>query len=466
MNAARHRASKSPGLRIPLALVLGFTLLSWALGPTAPVRAQQPLDPVKRVTFNIHQIQVHHDRDWGKGEIRVNLRVWQVNEGCPPDSADAGCTTQLLKIKPVDFTADDGDTKILNYGYPSGPQAGDELADGVTSRYGIPLYPGRVYGWEIRGVEVDPTVDDRLGSIRGTMSAENTWGIGLRTERSVDPGHFSARYSIQAITRLPNLKPLAIQRKDIPISTDAFICATMTNNGSDVAGPFRVTFRADGAEVPNGTVQAAGMNVGQTGDLCIAADPATADQKQWSVVLDDTRTVPETDEYDNGFSQGRLATVVTDVGWSTDVQPEPPVFRAAPAASPTPAPNASPEPAAKPSSGQADLTVSAIRVRGQVPDGKDDCKDSKNLVAVVVKNTGPVDAGGFVARLTVDGDNAGEETVDGLEAGKEREVRFDEVRLKKGEHKLAVTLDPKNTVAESDEDNNGRTVTATCRDDN
>jgi hypothetical protein len=114
-----------------------------------------------------------------------------------------------------------------------------------------------------------------------------------------------------------------------------------------------------------------------------------------------------------------------------------------------------------------DLTVGAIRVNGQEPEGKGDCKDGKNAVAVVVTNGGPADAESFVVRLVVDdaqGD-AVEQSVSGLGAGKEREVRFGEVRLKKGEHRLAVTLDPKHTLAESDAGNNTGAVTATCRDD-
>jgi len=67
-------------------------------------------------------------------------------------------------------------------------------------------------------------------------------------------------------------------------------------------------------------------------------------------------------------------------------------------------------------------------------------------------------------RLAVDGDETLEETVDGLEAGKEREVKFGDVKLKKGERQLAAMVDSKSTVAESGEDNNERTVTAICRD--
>ena len=86
-------------------------------------------------------------------------------------------------------------------------------------------------------------------------------------------------------------------------------------------------------------------------------------------------------------------------------------------------------------------------------------------MTAIVKNAGTANAGPIAVRLTVDGDEVGEESIDELAAGKEREIRFDEVRLKKGERKLTATLDPKNTVAESSEDNNERLVTARCQDD-
>ena len=63
--------------------------------------------------------------------------------------------------------------------------------------------------------------------------------------------------------------------------------------------------------------------------------------------------------------------------------------------------------------GQPDLVVSAVRVNGRVPDGKDDCKDGKNDVAVVVKNWGTTNAEKFAVRLAVDGGEAAEEAVAG-----------------------------------------------------
>jgi len=108
-----------------------------------------------------------------------------------------------------------------------------------------------------------------------------------------------------------------------------------------------------------------------------------------------------------------------------------------------------------------------IKVNGQAPDGKDDCKDGKNAVTVVVRNGGTADAGSFAVRLVDDGgDDEQERTVPGLGAGQEREVRFGDVRLKKGERALSTTVDAKEVVAESNEGNNTLKVTVRCSDDN
>ncbi len=57
-------------------------------------------------------------------------------------------------------------------------------------------------------------------------------------------------------------------------------------------------------------------------------------------------------------------------------------------------------------------------------------------------------------------DDAAEETVGGLDANKWHAVRFDDVRLRKGQHMLTATADPKGPVAEADEGNNERKDTA------
>jgi len=133
---------------------------------------------------------------------------------------------------------------------------------------------------------------------------------------------------------------------------------------------------------------------------------------------------------------------------------------AAPVAVPSPRPKpavSQPDPSAE----KVDLTIRAIRVNGRAPDGKGDCKIGKNDVAVLVKNTGEGDAGGFVVRLLVDGDLT-DATVDGLGAGEERGVRFGDVQLQKGEHTLQAAADPEQALAESSDGNNELKLTARC----
>ena len=83
-------------------------------------------------------------------------------------------------------------------------------------------------------------------------------------------------------------------------------------------------------------------------------------------------------------------------------------------------------------------------------------------MTIVLKNAGSEDA----VRLIVDGaqGSAVEQSVKGLEAGQEREVRFDDARLKKGQHQLVARVDAGAKVTESKEDNNELRETATCKD--
>jgi subtilase family serine protease len=52
-----------------------------------------------------------------------------------------------------------------------------------------------------------------------------------------------------------------------------------------------------------------------------------------------------------------------------------------------------------------------------------------------------------------------------LDAGKQVNVAFDDVRLGKGEHKLTATADSKTAVNESKEGNNQMAVTVGCKDE-
>jgi len=129
-----------------------------------------------------------------------------------------------------------------------------------------------------------------------------------------------------------------------------------------------------------------------------------------------------------------------------------------------PAPSPAPAPAA---SGAADLVVERIRVKGENAGSQDDCDPGDNDVTVRVKNQGSKAAGGFVVRLVVDHetDDADEQSTNGLAAGASVDLTFDRVKLKKDDRSLAATADAKSSVAESKEDNNTRSVSVSCKNE-
>src|SRR5262249_29550604 len=129
------------------------------------------------------------------------------------------------------------------------------------------------------------------------------------------------------------------------------------------------------------------------------------------------------------------------------------------AATPTPSGTTS----SQSSGAKPDLVARAIRINGQAPDGKNDCKAGQSTITVTVKNAGRGAAGGFGVRLTVDGSDL-DASVDALDAGQEREVRFDGVSLKKGEHTLKATVDAAQAIAETNDENNDLKVSARCSD--
>jgi subtilase family serine protease len=170
---------------------------------------------------------------------------------------------------------------------------------------------------------------------------------------------------------------------------------------------------------------------------CVVTALPAGGQYRLEAVADERRTLTEYDESNNVYEQAYTAP-------------------AGPVAATEPGPTPSPE--------QADLNIASIKVNGQAPDGKDDCKAGKNEVKVVVKNGGATTADTIAVRLTVDGVQVGTKSVAQLDAGDELELRFDDVRLKKGEHKLAATTDLKGSAADSTQENDWVKVTVRCQD--
>jgi len=277
-------------------------------------------------------------------------------------------------------------------------------------------------------------------------TAEHGLGLGTHTKRPfMDEqyrwGDYTITYEIRR-SPLPDLRPVNIKVNDLPSRPEKQVCAAVQNAEAGAADAFEVIFRVDGIMPGGGRTAALAPSPGNHVDVCAELALPSSGRHTLSAHVDETRDVVEFNEANNVHEQ-----IYEPAGAS---------------AAPTPTPLSS---AALP-----DLIVTAIKVNGQIPDGKDDCKAGKNDVMVVVKNQGKAKAGDFYVRLVADDDQGGareEGLADGLDVGKEVSVTFEGVRLKEGPHTLTATADWRTGtgIAESDETNNTLKVAASCKDD-
>jgi hypothetical protein len=419
--------------RLTAALTLAATLLASALGPMPSVgSAAEPADPAARIQVVTKQVYIHDDREGifsGGGEMELYVDIWRCEEGIPPPCLDqAPALPGDAGVRTGFFDASTGDTVTLERVVPGGPA-------------GFAVHAGRHHVVRFNMFEEDGSFKgEDMGDVFHVLdTGEHGLGIGTHTARSFDEeryslGDFTITYEIRPAP-LPDLKALhQITVDDLPGSAEKRVCMVAQNDALVPAGPFEVALRVDGVVPPDGKHPVASLGPRMNYTACVETALPTSGQHLLAAVVDGPRAVVEFDETNNVYEQTYTAT----------------------------------ESSAPPSQALPDLTVSAVRVRGQVPDGKDDCKKGRNDVSVLVKNTGAVKAGDFRVRLVVDDDSGTareEELADGLDAGKEHEVRFDDVRLTKGERTLLVIADAKGAIAESKEDNNELKVTARCQDD-
>jgi hypothetical protein len=437
LRALLGRAGRLPAtLGAAPALALVATLLVSALGPPTPlIAAAEPAEPAARLQVVVKEVTIHDDRDlFSPGDMRIYARVVGCREGIPPPCQFEGEHQPILAANTLVY-ASTGDTVKLERLVPG--YGDDMLGDDVSYALGFPIYAGHSYVVTLAMDERDPK-DDYMGSLHHVLdTGEHGLGLGTHTRRSFKEeqyqwGDFTVTYEIRHAP-VPDLRPVNIKVHDLLGSSKKLVCMAVQNIELGDAGPFEVALRVDGVVPPDGRATAGRLGSGEAGELCVEAALPTSGPHLLAAVVDEPRSLAEFNETNNVYEQTYSATPLTSAPTS--------------------------------SSAQADLTVGAIRVNGHVPDGKDDCKDGENAVAVVVKNAGAA-AGAFALRLVVDGDDeAKEKPVADLEGGQEREVRFDDVRLKQGERTLTAVADAKDALAESKEDNNELKVTARCKDD-
>jgi hypothetical protein len=486
-----NRLLRRAAARAVFAIAIATALLVPAVGPTTPAVAADPIvrdhRELGRLEVVVKKVHIFDDRDWGAGEIRINVSIDKLRE-CPnPEPGGQGFCHDPVASSLINFSADSGETVVLNRIVP-GP--GDEMADPSTGPgIGFPVSAGPGYRLTISGYESDTGRDDALGNLVGILSEQNGWGpIGTYDERGTycEVGYFPvpdfscgnpAKYSVEyEIRRVPlaDLVPITIRvASESSGDRDDLVCFTVQNRGAAASGPFHVNLEAAEAVVPGPSIGAYDLAAGESREQCTGFAVPDSGALPVMLTVDRERSVVEEDEQNNILLRTLVHTRLGDsgpitttgnanagAGTSEPSQSDPVVILIADKSGGAGGAQAS---VAKSESAQADFVVSAIRVNGRVPDGKKDCQEGKNDVAVVVKNQGAAAAASFSVRLVVN-DDAIEKTAAAIDAGQEREVRFGDVRLKKGDRQLTALADATQSITEANEDNNERKVTARCEE--
>jgi hypothetical protein len=440
--------------RAILAFAVAVALLVSTIGLPGAVGAATPPAPIARLQVVVKEVKIHNDREgWlsGDGEMQIYTGIWRCKPDNPPpchpyygprgavrgmQDPDRNGAWNIARGARL-LNAGTGDTVTLDQEVPG---HGDLMWwSGTAPELGFAIYDDEQYVIHFDMLETDDGYendDEYMGYVEHTLDNRNLGlGIGTHTVRSVqedgDKGDYTVTYEIRSIP-MADLEPITIRVDGEPGSTTQRVCMIVHNSGPIHAGAFRVTLQVDGAVPSDGRYEISGLASGTNYLACVPNTKLTPGQHKLSMTIDPTSAIREYNETNNYL----------EIPYT-----------------------AAPSKTGAPSAGQVDLTVSAIKVNGQVPDGKDACKPGKSTVTVMVKNGGKDTAGLFTTRLSVDGVDVAEQSAVDLPAGQEQEVHFVGVQLKKGDHKLTALADVNRQVFETNEDNNALTVTARCGDD-
>jgi hypothetical protein len=458
---------------------LASLLLALTVGPATPARADDPAVqvPETRLQLVVKQAHIFHDEDWlGSGEITIHAAVLECMS--PEPHGVLPCTWGSPEApgqppaagRMFSFSADSGDDVPLNAivatpkgGIPAKNSSDPEDATFLVSpgkRYAVAFLglEGDGTGWEEFGVRWDTFVPylligmDYMGTAEMLIDEGNNWGIGTRS--LLGSKDYGADFSIDFEIRQPVLPDL-VALHAIPRRLDDgryVICASAVNRGEVPAGPSSMRLGLWFTTI--GTVDMPGLAFGEVFEHCFLVDDPTFGTQESKVrLIVNPSTAPG-----GGWAAG-------ETDFANNVLEEMiPAFRATTGQAQSTV--ATPDPGqAGSTTGQIDLRPTSIRVRGSDASGNNDCDPGANTVTIEVQNRGSAGAGSFTVRLAVDGDPASEVAVDGLQAGRERQVSFNGVSLKKGQHTLQASVDSKNGVVETDEDNNQLSKDVNCKDE-
>ena len=250
------------------------------------------------------------------------------------------------------------------------------------------------------------------------MRAENGWGIGTHRLRSTRPdgwGDYTVEFEIR-LAPLADLRPVApIMVHDIAGGTRERVCMTVVNGGVADAGPFDVALRIMAPSRP--AVGPPWMAWARGGAASCASRPTcqTPGQHEIGMVIDGLGLVTEISETNNSLFEltpPSLSLTGCSAGGGRPGQPRG-ECRPRSWGAPTTVTRPNSHTHLEPGQGRPERDRDP-RQRPGTGNGKDDCKAGKNDVAVVVKNGGADKSEKFAVRLTVDGDEAGDKTLDGL----------------------------------------------------
>jgi hypothetical protein len=445
-------AAAHAGRRGASSLSLVAVLLTSILGGAAPALADEPIvhdhrngeSPIGRIQIVVKSVEILNDHDGGPGRVRLSISLTCT---ATPTPCTAG---QSLDWFQETYAASSGETVVVDRVLPRAEPTNSRYDSSVDGGY--PVRKGHTYGVKVAMWELDTFSDnDLMGERQIVLTEANGWGttqgtFDLQSVMGDRFGDFKVHFEIRSVD-LPDLKPVAIKTTDQPGTDKQRVCMTVHNAGLRTAGAFQVALRIDG-DIPNDAV-ATIPQLARDGytDGCIQTRLPTSGKHTLSMLIDAPNRVLELNETNNVSEQAYTAPA-KQTSASSD-QPDSTTDAALP-----------------------DLTVRAIKVNDQVPDGKRDCKDGKNDIAVVVKNVGDGDAESFTVRLVLDDDqdHVQEQTAGaGLDAGKESSVTFRGVRLRKGTHNLTATASASTDISESDSESNqahnALKVTVRCSDD-
>jgi hypothetical protein len=469
-DCSTRRCPSSAGiLRI---LALASCLFASALGSAKTAWADDPPVhvPETRLQLVVKRVHVFHDEDWfGSGEITIHAAVLECVSPephgvlpCTWGSKEVPSRPYASAARMFNFSADSGDDVELNaiVATPKGGIPAKNSSDPEDATFLV--RPDRQYvvaflgaegdgaGWEQFGIRWDTFVPyllidmDYMGTASMLIDEAGGWALGARS--LLGSKDYGADFYVEFELRQPDLPDL-VPHHATPRRLDDgryVICASALNRGEVSSGPFSMLLQLDNKDI--GTFDYPGLAFSEVVDHCFLIDDPLFGTKESRVrVIVNPRSSGEEPALgESDFSNNGLIETI-------------PAFRSATGQAQSTAPSMGVITDPGPAGGAAaniDLRPTAIQVRGSNASGNNDCDPGANTVTVAIQNRGTGSVGSFTVRLTVDGDPAGEQTVDGLQAGQERQVTFNGVDLKKGSHTLTARVDSKSGVAETDEDNN------------